>query len=285
MKISDGSLKNKYAATDDELLKNIYLEDGLTEEARSLIKEELYRRDLIDKDGLIKTNLDEKVESSVEESIRAQSDDRVHPGSMQPFLYLGLFIIPIIFLFLINTGMLFHFELPNLARFILGVIPLVGILLFMNKAYLLLHAYFDIRKPKFPILLIVPFVNMVYQYWCIFPLGRNIRKAISKSEPPPPILKFRGVASELCCHLFILMNVAAQVVVQYNIPEPRYSATLFMANLSIYSLWFLVTGSMLYDYSKLINILTDSSAISDLRVLKQKDFSVDREGPVAREPR
>jgi hypothetical protein len=273
LKISNESLKNKYAATDDELLKNIYLKDGLTEEARSLIKEELCRRDIIDKDGLINSNLDEKVESSVEESNGTESNDPVHPGSMQPYLYLGLFIIPIIFLFLINTGMLFNLELPNLARLVLGVIPLVGILLFINKAYLLLHAYFDIRKPKFLILLLIPFVNMVYQYWCIFPLGRNIRKAISKSEPSPPILKFRGFASELCCHLFILMNVAVQIVVQYNIPAPRYSAILSIANLSIYSMWFLVAGSMLYDYSKLINRLTDSTAISELKVFKQKDFS------------
>ena len=255
MKISEKALSKKFESLSDIELVRIIDKGGLTDIAESAVKKELLRRNL---DSLkIKNIIDEYSKAEKIDNKKSEKISLPFNKSMAPYLYLSIFILPLIFIFV------FRQKMPEYFIYLFGNLPMIGIFLFVNNAYRILSDQFEKLRPKFLLLLLVPVVNIFYQYWSIHSLGKWIRKAIYNSGLND--IKFRGFLSEFYCHIFVALHIIVQVRIQYQISYNHVPFYIFMLERIIIGAWIFVAGTMIYDYSKIINRLAgkNKSIIDD----------------------
>ncbi|MCP4105163.1 MAG: hypothetical protein GY749_06450 [Desulfobacteraceae bacterium] len=257
MKISDENLRNKYASLDNKSLLKINSENGLTVTAKEILREELLKRNLHDQ---VKNNnkfnefTEIKQISFVTDFVSSIKNSAPLTNKMVPSIYSGLFLVPIICSLAIQSPLFIQIKLPHYITFIIGYLPILGVFLFVNKAHWILEKEFEIPKPKYQFLLLLPVINMFYQYWSVLSLGQRIRKAISISSFSD--IKFKGLLSEFYCHIFIALNIVAQINIHFKITN---QPALFMLERITRGLWIYVTVLMIWDYSKIVNIVTEKS--------------------------
>jgi hypothetical protein len=85
-------------------------------------------------------------------------------------------------------------------------------------------------------------------------LGNRIRKAIYNIGFNE--IKFRGFLSEFYCHIFVALHIIVQVRIQVQISYDHIPFYIFILERIIFGAWIFVAGTMIYDYSKIINRLS-----------------------------